>query len=348
MRQITKKFEWRIEDYQEWTTNYPFGKEALSDTFSVSQGDSTDPAIFKLMVCPNGYKQESKHNLDVYLMNSGDTDVTVNCYFYIEKKNGLLVKCETELKNRTINKGSGYGTKSWLKSSFFGDNIETYLPNKALTIGCCVSLKGDSPTLDEIVSENKTTAEILQAHFESSKDTYDYSEFSDFEIVCKDQETKEDSTNESDVVFKCHKIILSFGSPVFKAMLRNNTLETIENRLVIHDIDSETVKKLLKYLYSGTVDPCMIDINLLAASHKYEIDKLKALCEITLAKNQDAENSIDTLISANIYGSKSFQEETIRIAISKWKDVKNGSNFKIIESYPSILIQLIDKLTGTE
>ncbi|KAF8771083.1 TD and POZ domain-containing protein 3 [Argiope bruennichi] len=53
--------------------------------------------------------------------------------------------------------------------------------------------------------------------------------------------------------FPAHKIILSSRSPVFKAMFTNNMKETNNNCVQIEDLDADTVRRLLLFLYSDNL-----------------------------------------------------------------------------------------------
>ena len=88
---------------------------------------------------------------------------------------------------------------------------------------------------------------------------------SDFKIIAEDE------------TFQCHKNILSARSDVFKNMLAHDTLESRTNTLVTKDLPANTVKDMLKYIYTGEI-PENLSIHLLHVSDFYQLDSLKEAC----------------------------------------------------------------------
>ena len=64
-----------------------------------------------------------------------------------------------------------------------------------------------------------------------------------------------------DVTFKtsdggsvsAHKLIVAAGSPVFHAMLYGNMKESSQKEIELPNIDSSTLKKLFRFIYTGHV-----------------------------------------------------------------------------------------------
>ena len=79
--------------------------------------------------------------------------------------------------------------------------------------------------------------------------------------------------------FQAHKCILAARSPVFFAMFQNEMLENQKNKVVLEDTDSESLQKLLDFVYSNKVDNISTDTEkLLALADRYDINGLKLLC----------------------------------------------------------------------
>ena len=51
-----------------------------------------------------------------------------------------------------------------------------------------------------------------------------------------------------------HKLILSARSPIFAAMFSFDSKEKQDSRVEIPDVSSDTLKSMLKYIYSGQID----------------------------------------------------------------------------------------------
>ncbi|GIY60099.1 TD and POZ domain-containing protein 3 [Caerostris extrusa] len=84
--------------------------------------------------------------------------------------------------------------------------------------------------------------------------------------------------------FPAHKAILVARSPVFKAMFTRDMQETARNVVDISDLDADTVKRMLLYVYTDTLDHPEGDCveKLYFAADKYEILCLKNKCALLL------------------------------------------------------------------
>ena len=219
-----------------------------------------------------------------------------------------------------------------------------YLHNEALTICCMVEIV----SVDE--NENiRNNSKIITAMYKEStiyKETFDtsnpessnrFKEFLDFEIICGEDE-------DSSLFY--HKIILATGSPVFRAMfLSTNTVESIENKLILKDIKLPTMRSLLHYLYTGSIKEEMISPELLYTADKYQIDNLKARCENNLALKMNLDNIYEILVQSYLGGSTSFKDKVLKFATLKWKSISQ-ENKKALKAYPDLLLTIIEQVTN--
>ena len=88
------------------------------------------------------------------------------------------------------------------------------------------------------------------------------------------------------VELPCHLNILSARSPVFRAMFQHDMRESKSNEINIQDIDFNTVRDMVKFIYSGRLKDLADKSDLLlAAADKYDIRDLKNICSQHLAAN---------------------------------------------------------------
>lgn len=107
-------------------------------------------------------------------------------------------------------------------------------------------------------------------------------------------------------------MVISGRSTVFKAIFCHDTLEAKTNRVVIEDFDFKTVQELLRFIYSGNVVELKeVALNLLQAADKYNLLKLKQICDEFLRRNVTVENVTDILNVADIYKCKELKEEAV-------------------------------------
>jgi hypothetical protein len=124
----------------------------------------------------------------------------------------------------------------------------------------------------------------------------------DFRIVCSDG-----------VKIHANRIVLAKLSPVFrKMMLRMDMLEKEKKEMIIDDIDSETMREFVNFLYTGKVECTKKLVNsLLYAADKYEVVALKYFCMTYIKKKLSTENVWEVLRMADMYSDERLLIECI-------------------------------------
>ncbi|GBM29080.1 Speckle-type POZ protein B [Araneus ventricosus] len=124
--------------------------------------------------------------------------------------------------------------------------------------------------------------------------------------------------NHCDVTFKtgteileAHKSILCSRSPVFSAMFDSDMKETINKKVEIVDMDTDTLDRFLLFLYSETLEDVTWDraTNLLYAANKYQVESLKVECSSFLLSNISEANVCEALKLSDLY-----QDEKLKSA----------------------------------
>ena len=70
---------------------------------------------------------------------------------------------------------------------------------------------------------------------------------------------------------------------MFHAMFVHNMTESQEKKIEIEDLDIETVKDMLKYMYAGKIENLNTrSPRLLEAADKYQLSELKEICEVRI------------------------------------------------------------------
>lgn len=91
-------------------------------------------------------------------------------------------------------------------------------------------------------------------------------------------------------------------------LLHKGLTESSNNCVTITDLDEETVRGMLHFIYSGIVpDLHHIAFKLLAASNKYELLRLKSLCEHALCNSISTNNACDVLIHADLHSAEQLK-----------------------------------------
>jgi hypothetical protein len=92
-------------------------------------------------------------------------------------------------------------------------------------------------------------------------------EHSDFTFLCRDQGEF--------VHIPVHSVVLR-RNHAFKDILKRKDKEKV---VVFDDVDSPTMKEVLRFVYAGRISALNVDVvNILKAAEKYQMDDLKKLC----------------------------------------------------------------------
>ncbi|CAL8116511.1 unnamed protein product [Orchesella dallaii] len=112
--------------------------------------------------------------------------------------------------------------------------------------------------------------------------------------------------------FKAHKTILSARSSVFAAMFNANMIERETATVNITDFDSEVVKGMLEYLYTGeTAVMASRAQELLQIAEKYNLEELKEDCEYAIGNSLTKDNVAGVLVLAHNHNAPVLKSQDI-------------------------------------
>ena len=135
----------------------------------------------------------------------------------------------------------------------------------------------------------------------------DSREFSDIELKCGEK------------VFNCHQVILSAGSPVFKAMFQTDMEEKKTKVVTIKEMEPEVLAQMVYFMYTGESNEQNFTRemakDLYEAADRYQVAILKIKCEENIYLDLRAENAIDTLMFADLYQSDRLKEAAMKLIV---------------------------------
>ena len=174
----------------------------------------------------------------------------------------------------------------------------------------------------------------------STKLYYD-KEFADVKIVCDGK------------TFDCHKAVLSCQSELFKTMIKNKALiekQTAAMEIHENDIDSDSMEKLLFYVYHGKVrDIQLINTDLLRAADKYNVVHLFGMCVKYLQSNLSLENALDVLVCAELINQKTLFDSASRFVRQNTGRLnKTGAYKEMFEKDPKFIAIVMSKMLDVE
>ena len=130
-------------------------------------------------------------------------------------------------------------------------------------------------------------------------------------------------------------------------MFSHPTKESKDSRVEINDISANTMEKILHFLYTGNVTNEVIDKELFIAADKYQIIRLKAICEYNLVKHLNITNALELAVSANMCGSEVFQNEMIKFHAKYWKEMNSSWKSETSRNHPDLMVKILNEVTNS-
>ncbi|KAI6175772.1 Speckle-type POZ protein-like protein [Aphelenchoides bicaudatus] len=144
--------------------------------------------------------------------------------------------------------------------------------------------------------------------------------------------------------FNVSRVVLTVGSPTFKAMFISQLSESKENCLEVNDFSPSVIKKLLQFLYDSET-PLEDDLEqaekLVAAADKYQINKLRERCEQIMLKNLNIENAARLVIFADRHQCATLRQACIVLICTNYADfIKTEDCKKLHKEFTELAIEI--------
>ena len=268
-----------IKDFEEVMKGSNPGVKYDSNTFMV--GDTP----MAMTVYPNGFLQDDRGYVSVYLCNNSTADIPVKCQFICDA--GSLSLNDKVLANQAL------GSRR-----FLGHAECSVYTEKDFVMEAKVEVAGKGV---KSILENKTPS--LPKKYCVCKNLYEKMERSDFNLIFKGVEVP------------CHKHVLSAASPVFAAMVENKHLEAVEGKAKI-DVSAEVGKAFVRFLYTGELEDQVFKeetVVFLELGDKYNVQGLKDLAETELLSQLEKTNMVSLVSIGDLYNAKEIFEAALEM-----------------------------------
>lgn len=302
-----------------WTiSNFSFCREEMGEVLKSStfSAGTNDKLKWLLRINPKGLDEESKDYLSLYLLlHKCETKGEVRAKFkfsILNAKREEVKIMESQRAYRFV-AGKDWGFKKFVKRDLLLDEGSGLLPDDKLTIYCEVNVVTEAKEYSGQVSPFQSRVPTCRLS-DDLEELFKSQEFSDVTIYANRRE------------FKAHKAILAARSPMFRGMFSHDMKETKFNRVEVPDVDPDVLQEMLRYIYTGK---CMLEprlqnkepkeqekeqhlaIELLQAANKYQLDRLKLICEEALYKTLSADSVAEILALADLYNAAQLKNQAI-------------------------------------
>ncbi|XP_064485137.1 speckle-type POZ protein-like [Ornithodoros turicata] len=155
----------------------------------------------------------------------------------------------------------------------------------------------------------------------------------DFTIVALTAQGKE---------IKVHKNVLAMCSPVFNAMFKNNMMEKRENRVDLRDISARVLQEIVTFMYTDTApNIASLAADLLYAAEKYDLKRLKSMCEHRLASSLTVDNAVHVLHLAVKLKADQLRDFAVCYIKTHAVDVGKTDGWKALTEEETGLLELL-------
>ncbi|KAI1731786.1 BTB/POZ domain-containing protein [Ditylenchus destructor] len=324
-----------------WTiNNFSFCREEMgevlkSSTFSAGPNDKLK---WCLRINPKGLDEESKDYLSLYLLlvQCNKTEVRAKFKFSILNAKREETKAMESQRAYRFVQGKDWGFKKFIRRDFLLDESNGLLPDDRLSIFCEVSVVAD--TVNVTGQSNLMQFKVPPCRLsDDMANMFEKTSFSDCVLATGNKE------------FQVHKAVLAARSPVFAAMFEHQMAESQNDRVLIEDIEPDVLKEMLRFMYTGAAPNLerMAD-DLLAAADKYQLERLKVMCEQALCASLTNDNCCDTLILADLHSAEHLKMQSIEFINLHPNEVMESDGWKVLVKEHAPLLEQVFRSLATQ
>ncbi|KAJ4828332.1 BTB/POZ and MATH domain-containing protein 4 [Turnera subulata] len=187
---------------------------------------------------------------------------------------------------------------------------------------------------------------------------------SHFGSLLENEECSDITFNVCGEKFRAHKLVLAARSPVFETDL-TDAMEEDNHEVDIADIEPKVFKALLHFIYkdaliedeelsvlSSTSIPSVFETlaaKLLGAADRYELPRLKLMCESVLCKDISVDSVAKILALADRYHAMDLKSVCLKFAAENLVAVMQSDGFEYLkENCPLLQSELLRTVAGCE
>lgn len=329
---------WIIDDYRrvhdrrgEALKSSPF--PANNDDFKWHLKISPKNAWISLHLCANDPSYDGLQmycpiigNVKLSIRNAKNETTRTQSVEFTVKNCTLFTRSETE-----------FGFSEFVERSHLFNEANKLLHQDRLVIVCDVSYIKKTDIVNILAPPFSTLLENPQsqsagAGLEGTETLFMDEEFADVTLCINGKS------------YRAHKVILATRSPVFKAILRTDMIEKKSNCIAINDIEESVFIEMLRYMYTGKVEKLETVVSgLLEAADKYDLEKLKIICETELLKDLSQQNALDLLMLADRYNAKNLKMKVIQCINTDSNNILTKAADKdLVTSHPHLFLEILD------
>ncbi|CAN6288189.1 unnamed protein product [Urochloa humidicola] len=333
----------RIEGYSRTKSALPNGKHILSRTFRVAG------RTWAIRYYPNGDRPEAADYVSLYLVFKDPAAEAVLAQFEFSFMDQVDKQTPSYIANRTArrfiaNNATYWGYKEFIKRECLEQSGR--IKDDCFTVRCDICVPKELTTVDAVVP-GATFVVVPPADWPQH--------FRDLLLGGKGADVTFLVLGET---FAAHRCVLAARSPVFDTLLFGPMKEgnATESCIRIDDILPQVFQSLLHFIYTDSLPETegqskegstMMAQHLLEAADRFDLQRLKLICEERLCKHIDVSTVATTLALADQHHCQGLKKACFEFLKSPkmLDEVMATDGFQhLAKSSPSALFELMSKL----
>lgn len=240
-------------------------------------------------------------------------------------------------------RGSMWGYKRFFRRAMLESS--DYLKDDCLKINCTVGVVVSAIDCSRLHSIQVPDSDI-GAHFG---------------MLLENMEGSDIIFNVSGETFHAHKLVLAARSPIFRCDFFDGSEGNIQE-IIVTDMEPKVFKAMLHFVYrdslveeelvasSSSSNPSdSLTAKLLAAADRYDLGRLRRMCESYLCKEICVNSVAKTLALADCYHAAELKAVCLRFAAENLAAVMRSDGFEYLkENCPSLQSEILKTVAGCE
>ena len=142
-----------------------------------------------------------------------------------------------------------------------------------------------------------------------------------------------------------NRMVLSCYSKFFESMFLSSLKERYQDTVVIQQFDGQSIKILIEFIYTGTVDINTDNVTSLLSTADYlQIDEVKVFCFEFLAQTLTVGNCLEIWKISNLFNNPPALQQTYPYLCEHFFEIMQGEHFKTLSKNElNLLISKLDQ-----
>lgn len=126
-------------------------------------------------------------------------------------------------------------------------------------------------------------------------------------------------------LFLCNRNILAAASPYFKSMFTGGLNESVQKKVIIHGVDTESMSVIIDYCYTGKVKITEGNVQrLYAAANMLQLEYIRQACSSFMTRRLDLSNCVGILKFADTYDNPELKGKAQSFIARNFGQLCNG------------------------